>query len=113
MRNNDWVWMVLIMTPLFFIQRSCSGRMNPRFDCNDQDTYCYSWKGTDQLAAVIARGGSEVEIRTPVGTGQGHWTGRGDAAAKVFFNTRSVVCLGIQSRSLLSGFPAGIGVCSD
>lgn len=88
--------------------------MKPKINCQDTNTYCYSWKGTQQLAAVISKGGNNVEIRTPIGTGQGKWTGGpGDASAKVFFQTKQVNCFGVRSSSILLGYNTNVGLCTD
>ena len=78
------------------------------------DTYCYSWKGTNKLAAVVSRGGANVEIRTPVGTGQGRWTGGpGNATAKVNFQTKTINCYGTRETSIILGYRSNLGICTD
>ena len=110
----NWIIYLLIFIPLFMLQRSCTGAGKPKFDCGAADTYCYSWKGTNKLAAVVSRGGANVEIRTPVGTGQGRWTGGpGNATAKVNFQTKTVNCYGKRDTSIILGYRSNLGICTD
>ena len=113
MKAEEWIVYIIIFIPTMIVFRQCTGQSTPKINCNDINTYCYQWKSSNKTAAVVKKGGRAVEIRTPVGTGQGFWVGPGDASAKVFFSTKPVACYGSQSTSRMLGYEVAMGFCTD
>ena len=84
---------------------SCQRNITLRNCGRNNGEYAYSWKGTNQIACIIKKGGyNNLEIVTPNGSGKGSFRGNyvvGKAGG------RNITCAGMEITGLL------YGICTD
>jgi hypothetical protein len=103
--NATWIGIFIVIALCTWMFGSCQRNITLRNCGRYQGQYIYSWRGTNQNACVIKKGGdNNLEIVTPNGSGKGYFRGNyviGEAGG------RSVTCAGVN----VTGLPYGI--CTD
>lgn len=103
--TSSWIILGILVMVEAWLFGSCQRWVTLRTCGNNEGEYAYSWKGTNQIACIIKKGGyNNLEIVTPNGSGKGSFMGKyviGNAGG------RSITCAGKN----VTGLPYGI--CTD